>query len=110
MNVIVHPSSVERGLENARKIIIAEPGAYRREDVIEAAQVLYGYGDFMDHVRGKMVLDRMDGEDRDAEIEEADRSRAARKALTNKDPWGTAAIIISAGFLVAMLIAVAVAS
>lgn len=110
MTVTVHPSAVAAGLENARTIIMAKPGTYRREDVIEAAQTLYDYGDFMDHVRAGDLLDRMSGEDRDAEIEEADRSRAAREALTRKDPWGTAAIIISAGFLVAMLIAVAVAS
>lgn len=103
-DVVVHPSAVASGLENARNIIMAKPGTHSREMVRESAQTLYDYGDFMDHVRGAMVLDRMDGEDRDFEIEESDRSRAARKALTRRRlclaDW---AVIFAAAFALACL-------
>lgn len=107
MTIVVHPSAVASGLENARKIIMAKPGDIPRDEVRFAAQTLYDYGDFMDHVRGAMVLDRMDGEDRDAEIEEADRSRAAREALTRRR-LGLAdfAVIFAAAFALACVVLV----
>lgn len=105
MTIVVHPSAVASGLDRARQIIKAKPGTHSRETVREAAQILYDFApDFIDRMRGKMVLDRMDGEDRDFEIEEADRSRAARKALTRKRlglaDW---AVIFAAAFALSCL-------
>lgn len=106
MNMVVHPSAISRGIENAQHIVWSPLGSYSYDDTRLAALTLKAHAtDFIDTHQADRVLVLLSGDAFDT----ARREHLEQTSGTGSNLLENAVFFMACAFAVSTVIAVVVA-